>query len=260
MNLALFINGELGIRILTYLTEIKEHDVVSIFLNSESKRGASYESQVKSLMVKKNLESEIILWDEAEDLKNTNGLQLRGADYGVSALFGHLLPIELISLVPNGILNLHPSLLPIGRGANPISWNIVEGHTQGVTLHLIDQGLDSGKIIFQQEICTTIGMSAGEIYELAMDKLFHAFTYSFPRWISGSLIPLPQKISNTSHHKASELDHLRFFREDELATFGEFVRRMQATTYSDGRKPIFKDSTGNNWKITFELSKDVHHD
>jgi len=260
MNLALFINGELGIRILTYLTEIEGHNVVSIFLNSQSKRGVNYENQVKSLIAKKNLESKIVLWDEVEHLEKTYSSQLRGADYGVSALFGHLLPVELISLVPNGILNLHPSLLPIGRGANPISWNIVEGHNQGVTLHLIDRGLDTGKIVFQQEISTTIAMSAGEVYELAMEELFLAFTNSFPRWISGSLIPLPQRMSKATQHKAGELDQLRFFKEDQLVTFGEFVRRLQATTYSDGRKPIFKDSSGNSWNISFKLSEDSHYD
>jgi methionyl-tRNA formyltransferase len=49
-------------------------------------------------------------------------------------------------------LNLHISLLPLNRGAHPAAWAIREGTKHGVTIHKIDSGLDTGEIVYQEEI------------------------------------------------------------------------------------------------------------
>ncbi len=49
-------------------------------------------------------------------------------------------------------VNIHPSLLPIGRGAWPMPVNILKGVSSGVTLHKLAEGFDTGDIILQREI------------------------------------------------------------------------------------------------------------
>jgi methionyl-tRNA formyltransferase len=62
----------------------------------------------------------------------------------------------VIELVPNGIINVHASLLPKYRGAGPIQWSIVNGETRtGVTTMRIDAGLDTGDMLLKAE--TEIG-------------------------------------------------------------------------------------------------------
>jgi methionyl-tRNA formyltransferase len=253
MNFAVFINGNLGLRVLEYLSGLESVKIKYIFVNSEIKRGSNYLDKVQSFVLVNKLETKIVLWDQTSLKTPPSGSW--GVDFGISALFGHVIPPEMIANVPGGILNLHPSLLPIGRGANPISWSIIEGKPQGVTLHLIDQCIDTGKILFQKEIETSVEMSAATIYEIAMQELFRGLTESFHLWISGILKPTNQGNEGATRHRAEEFDALRILEENQSATFGEFIRRLQAATFSDGRVPIFKDSKGNVWDVTFKLSR-----
>jgi methionyl-tRNA formyltransferase len=254
MKVVLFINGSLGLRILNFVAHIPEYTISAIVLNSEKKRSVNYIEEVQRVIDIRNIHTRIVIWEGKVVQLEKFYSNFESATHGVSALFGHVLPEELISKFTGGILNLHPSLLPVGRGANPITWSIVNQQAQGVTLHLIDQNLDTGDIIFQKELSTNIGMSAGEVYGLAMDELFDAFTMYFPSWIRGELVAFPQRELEYSQRSSNELVQLQVIREDEVFSFGEFVRRMQATTFSDGRLPLFHDNFGNVWEVSFDIS------
>ena len=49
-------------------------------------------------------------------------------------------------------MNLHPSFLPYNRGANPNVWSIIDRTPAGVSLHYVDQGVDTGDLIAQHEV------------------------------------------------------------------------------------------------------------
>ncbi len=67
--------------------------------------------------------------------------------------YGRIIPQWMLDLPPLGNLNLHASLLPKYRGAAPIQWAIARGETvTGVTTMKIDEGLDTGDILLQQEV------------------------------------------------------------------------------------------------------------
>lgn len=254
MNIVLFINGNLGLRILNYVTDLKGHEVDSIFVNSNEKRSPDFLEDVVSLLEDKNLDIPVLSWGEVLTKRATYKSKLDHPTLGVSALFGHVLPSELIASFSGGIFNLHPSLLPYGRGADPIPWSIIDRQPQGISIHLIDRTLDTGDLVFQKEIMSRIDMNAGEIYDLATSELFKAFSIHFPKWVSGEIESYPQGATSASFHRSSELNLMRVIDEDELGTFGDFVRRLQATTFSNGMRPCFKDNEGNIWNIDFKIS------
>jgi methionyl-tRNA formyltransferase len=67
--------------------------------------------------------------------------------------YGRIIPLWMLQLPPLGNINLHGSLLPKYRGAAPIQWAIANGETvTGVTTMRIDEGLDTGDILLQQEL------------------------------------------------------------------------------------------------------------
>ncbi|MBV9086166.1 MAG: methionyl-tRNA formyltransferase [Acidobacteriaceae bacterium] len=67
--------------------------------------------------------------------------------------YGRIIPKWMIDLPPLGNINLHASLLPKYRGAAPVQWAIAMGETiTGVTTMRIDEGLDTGDILLQQEV------------------------------------------------------------------------------------------------------------
>ena len=89
-------------------------------------------------------------------------------DMVVLAAFGQILPREIIGFPPMGCLNVHPSLLPQYRGAAPINWAIVNGEDKtGVTIMLMDEGVDSGNIMLQEET----DIDPDEAYDDLHDRL-----------------------------------------------------------------------------------------
>lgn len=80
---------------------------------------------------------------------DVEGVFAKGVQIVIVGAYGHRVPSELHSKIP--CINIHPSLLPEGRGPWPLPWTILKGHTvSGVTLHLMDSEWDSGPILLQQ--------------------------------------------------------------------------------------------------------------
>ena len=73
-------------------------------------------------------------------------------DMVILVAFGQILPEEIIRFPRLGCLNVHPSRLPKYRGAAPMNWAIINGDREtGVTIMLMDEGVDSGDILLQEK-------------------------------------------------------------------------------------------------------------
>jgi len=80
------------------------------------------------------------------------------------ACFSRKLPPALLRLPRLGCLNVHPSLLPDNRGPEPLFWTFQRGDQQtGVTIHLMDEGFDSGPIVLQERIRVPDGIAEAEL-------------------------------------------------------------------------------------------------
>jgi methionyl-tRNA formyltransferase len=113
-------------------------------------------------------------------------------DLLVLADYGQLVPSALLD-VPLGALNLHPSLLPRHRGASPIPATILAGDERtGVTLMLMDAGLDTGPIVAEREISLGGTESAPELEERLADEAGELLDETLPDWIGGGATARPQ--------------------------------------------------------------------
>ena len=89
----------------------------------------------------------------ARDRDVADWLQLRGVDFVVLAGYMHLLTPEFLVRFRDRIVNVHPSLLPQFPGAQAIADALAAGvDTTGVTIHYVDEGLDTGTVIRQEPI------------------------------------------------------------------------------------------------------------
>jgi len=87
------------------------------------------------------------------DTTMANWLQEQGVRYVVCAGYMHLLTHEFLERFPGRIVNVHPSLLPEFPGARAIDDALAAGvETTGVTVHLVDEGLDTGPVIRQEPV------------------------------------------------------------------------------------------------------------
>ena len=109
-------------------------------------------------------------------------------DIIVVAAYGRLLPPEILAIPPFGCLNLHPSLLPKYRGPAPVAGAILAGDDiTGVSLMLLDEGMDSGPVIAQRERPIREFDDAATL----TDELFAdgaiLLVETLPGWIGGSI-------------------------------------------------------------------------
>ncbi len=93
-------------------------------------------------------------------------LRSDGIDLTALAAYGRILPRELLALAPLGALNVHPSLLPKHRGATPIQAALRNGEREtGVSIMLMDAGLDTGGIVVQRRVPIGSTETYGELHD-----------------------------------------------------------------------------------------------
>ena len=84
----------------------------------------------------------------------------------VLVAFGQILPRAIIDYPPLKCLNIHPSLLPKYRGAAPLNWQIIRGETKtGVSIMIMDESMDSGDILLQEETPLGAAETFGELHD-----------------------------------------------------------------------------------------------
>ena len=83
---------------------------------------------------------------------NPDFIKENSIDFIVSFGYKHLLNKEIIEELKYSAFNLHISYLPYNRGAHPNLWSHFDQTLKGVTIHLINEGIDTGNILFQKEV------------------------------------------------------------------------------------------------------------
>ena len=120
-------------------------------------------------------------------------ISILAPDMIVTAAYGKILPKKILDIPALGCLNVHASLLPLYRGAAPVQWSIINGDKEtGITIMMMDEGLDTGDILVQQPIPVSENIDASALTE----KLSQLGASMLPRAIedftSGNIVPYPQ--------------------------------------------------------------------
>ncbi|MDH4270298.1 MAG: methionyl-tRNA formyltransferase [Dehalococcoidia bacterium] len=120
----------------------------------------------------------------------------------VVAAFGSILPPEVLSLPKFACLNVHASLLPRHRGPSPVANTILCGdELTGVTIMLMDAGLDTGPILAQEKVGISFMDTAGSLSSKLADVGVKLLLETVPKWLSGELKGQPQDESQASYSK-----------------------------------------------------------
>jgi methionyl-tRNA formyltransferase len=165
-------------------------------------------------------------------------------DCGISFMFGTKFNEEMSSVFDKGIVNFHPSLLPLNRGSDPITWAIFDETKHGVSAHLVDSEIDQGPILFQEEIEFDFSFTAENLYELSIFKLKNLMVEVIPKWLQNEVVP---KIQNGegSYHKKSELAKIISVNYSDLKDKDHFIKLLRASSFSpeDGLKLKYANKT-----------------
>lgn len=168
-----------------------EYEVMAVYTQPDrpSGRGKTASSTpVKRIAEKHGLSvfQPTSLRDEAE----IERLAALSPDAIVVVAYGKILPQEILEIPKFGCLNIHPSLLPKYRGAAPVAAAILSGDEEtGVSVMLMDSGMDTGPVLSQQNILiephdTTESLEA-KLANVGADLLMK----TLPEWIEQKLVP-----------------------------------------------------------------------
>ena len=120
-------------------------------------------------------------------------LREEAPDLIVVAAFGQILSKEILDLPRLGCVNVHASLLPAYRGAAPIQWAVINGEEKsGVTIMQMDEGLDTGDILLQEEIPLEPDETGESLYNKMAALGGELLVKALPMIEQGTLTPIKQ--------------------------------------------------------------------
>ena len=160
------------------------HEVVAVYTRPDRRAGRS--RQTRPTPVRIAAESRGLMVETPTGLRDDSvrdRLKSLRADVYVVVAYGRILPPEVLAIPRLGTVNIHPSLLPRYRGPSPVSTAILNGDVEtGVTLMLLDEGMDSGPLLAQSEPVLLKGEErAGEL----MAHLFDVGARMLPDALAG---------------------------------------------------------------------------
>jgi methionyl-tRNA formyltransferase len=109
------------------------------------------------------------------------------------AAYGRILHTPILTLPPKGCVNVHGSLLPKYRGAAPVQWAVINGETKtGITTMLMDEGMDTGPMLLQEELDISRDDTAGTLAPRLAELGGRLLVDTIVQLKAGTLVPKRQ--------------------------------------------------------------------
>ena len=187
IRLAIFASGG-GSNAEAIINHFKSHSEVEIALILSNRKKAGVLKRAEN----HNLESETVNKEQFQNEKYMNQLmESHAIDYIILAGFLLLIPEFLIKKFPNKIINIHPSLLPKFGGKGMYGHHVhqaVFDHNEsvsGMTIHLVNEKFDDGKILFQE----AVDLAPDDTPDVIATKVLKLEHMHYPRviekWVTG---------------------------------------------------------------------------
>ena len=141
----------------------------------------------------------------------------------VSHGYRHILRKPVLDLFPDRVVNLHISLLPWNRGAHPNVWSAFDGTPAGVSVHHIDEGVDTGDLIAQREVPVDDEETLASSYDRLQAEVVELFFSCWPAVRAGTAERRPQ-VGEGSVHRVRDLEAIQGVLTDGWETTVGAVR------------------------------------
>jgi methionyl-tRNA formyltransferase len=170
----------------------KGFTIGAVVTKPDSRKGRGRElskSVVKEIAEANN----IPVWQPIDVNAITNHVKKLKDPIGVLVSYGKIIPRSIIELFNPGIINIHPSLLPLYRGPSPIESAILNGDTEtGVTIMQLSPAMDAGPI-YSQITVPLIDVETAPDLEMQLAELgAQELSLTLPAIINGTIQPTPQ--------------------------------------------------------------------
>lgn len=214
----------IGYHCLSFLIDLQKKSklvIAGVLTNDNTRFGENY--SVRKLSIDSNI-------PVIDDLNHI--LKLDDIDFIISVQYHLILKQKHISIAKKMAINLHMAPLPELRGCNQFSFAILNDYKEfGTTIHRLEEGIDSGDIIFENRFPIPDNCSVKELYDLTFDKSIGLFEEKIMDIFKGDYQLIPQstllKQRTASIHYRKDISRLKVIDLD--SDKGQIVKQVRAT-------------------------------
>jgi methionyl-tRNA formyltransferase len=181
-------------------------------------------------------------------------LEAARPDIVLSVHFPYLIPDAALSAATIGAYNLHPGLLPHGRGWHTVSWALLEGAPIGCTLHRMTTELDRGPIVAQQEVAPVGLETAHELYQRVLATEVDLLATMWPDVRSWPQLERAQPDDAPPTRSARDLfaHPDRDLASRDVWPTEHLLRALRAFTTNDPTEALEVSVDGAHWRLRIE--------
>jgi methionyl-tRNA formyltransferase len=238
-------NGWLGYACLNYLSLIRYEEIIGLVIHPEPNLDDS-----TSLV---NLGVRVFDGSIINERNIVQQIRKLKPDLIVCINFGYILGKEIIKIPPKGCINLHTSYLPYNRGANPNIWSIVDRTPAGVTLHYIDEGVDTGDIIAQQKVLITPIDTGQTLYNKLQEAGLDLFKANWPLIRDGTANKIIQPTNFYRINKTKDVEEIDYIDLLEKYRAIDLINILRARTFPPYKGAYFIDEDSRKVYMQLKL-------
>jgi len=251
MNIVVFASDSVGFGTIEYLLSTGDA-IAGVVLDSKDK--GQRNSELVGCLTSRSPDTLILYSDTVYAEESLKHLRRLEPDLFILAWWPYIIKRELIEIPKIGVLNFHPSYLPYNRGRNYNFWTLVEDTPFGVSIHWVDEGIDSGAVAYQANIAKTWLDTGETLYSKASAEMLQLFKRSWPRMRSGDIPRVQQDLSLGSSHRGKELEEASRIDLDKMYSGRELLNVIRARTFPPHPGAWFLDE-GKKYEVRITISE-----
>jgi methionyl-tRNA formyltransferase len=243
-TIALMANKIVGYKIAEYLINQNE-DIKYLFLPGLD---SSSEKRIADLFNKNQIK--IFQGERVHDQDEVFN-EVGDVDYIITVFWPYILKKDILNIAKKGTINFHPALLPKNRGWYPHVFSFIDNSPAGVSIHQIDEGIDTGAVWAQKEVEIEETDTSYELYEKLQHEIAQLFFTNWPKIKNDLITPKPTNLSDGNYnsiHRVDQYDELYLDQEYKLK---DILNILKARSFGNKGFAFYKK---NNEKFFLNLS------
>jgi len=252
VRICLFANNKVGWKVAEFLRQQGE-DIVALVVHPPQRRKFGDEI-ITAAGADESCVFDGSTLQQAETIEAIRRLE---PQIGISAFFGYILRREWLDMMP--CINIHSGLLPYNRGTYTNVWSIVERTPSGVSVHHMDEGVDTGDIITQREVPIEPTDTGETLYRRLEEAAVDLFQSAWPMIRDGKTPRLPQDPAEGTTHRIADVERIDRIDPDRKYTARELIDIIRARTFAGYRGAYFVHE-GRRIHLSLQLMEEETRD
>lgn len=188
------------------------------------------------------------------DVKAQAAYLIEKYDLIISAHCKQIFPPELVNSVR--CVNVHPGFNPFNRGWYPQIFSIINKKPIGATIHVMDEQIDNGEVIVQEEVDLHESDTSKDVYERVLETEKKLLERNLESIIKGDY--KSKKIASSGNYNSpADFQELCKLNLSSVGTLREHIDLLRALSHGDHRNAYFYDDTGTKVYVRMVLERNL---